>query len=600
MPEPSKELRLARRELATIQQFTLLEDFRWQAALDSWSIRFSLICPVPVNEFVPAITNWYAVISSSYPWGDIKIYPDKIGGIIYTFPHQDYNRLSEKYPWREGDLCVRTSLIKWGRADLIEEPFGAAERLHWHIRRSVEWIITAASGELSPVGDPFELPQLPNRNVIKIAFSEDEASFAQWLEVSQKAGFCRVKSLPDNSAIYYVDAFELEKDREVSQNWGSLLSEKTTQHFDGIWIRVGQVPVLPPWQLPETWQELFATDPCKAIDVKNLLLTHYLRRKKRNLQFLLLGFPIPETNGTAHVQIHWLCIKLKALPILKNFTNLDSQIKQGFAIEFANGKKIDWVLAENWSKKQVTARGVLPESLANSNIILIGAGAIGSQFAELLIRLGCRRILVIDEDVVNIGNMSRHTLTSSSVQKHKAEALAKHLNEIFPFVEASFENRSLASVIKSKPRLFEEADIIIEATGSDEVLHALSELLSGREQLFVSLSSGIRANRMFGYLHKHEGIKIETDFRSRITPWLKKERSENAGLKLPREGIGCWHPTFPARIDDVNMMLCAFIKVFEVRHSLDELRELIVIEKAYDENGVFNGVRLIEDNDHAI
>jgi hypothetical protein len=105
---------------------------------------------------------------------------------------------------------------------------------------------------------------------------------------------------------------------------------------------------------------------------------------------------------------------------------------------------------------------------------------------------------------------------------------------------------------------------------------------------------------MFGYLHKHEGIKIETDFRSRITPWLKKERSENAGLKLPREGIGCWHPTFPARIDDVNMMLCAFIKVFEVRHSLDELRELIVIEKAYDENGVFNGVRLIEDNDHAI
>jgi hypothetical protein len=89
MPEPSKELRLARRELATIQQFTLLEDFRWQAALDSWSIRFSLICPVPVNEFVPAITNWYAVISSSYPWGDIKIYPDKIGGIIYTFPHQD-------------------------------------------------------------------------------------------------------------------------------------------------------------------------------------------------------------------------------------------------------------------------------------------------------------------------------------------------------------------------------------------------------------------------------------------------------------------------------------------------------------------------------
>ena len=460
--------------------------------------------------------------------------------------------------------------------------------------------MTAAGGQLAPVGDPFELPQLPNQNALKLAFNEDEASYQQWLQVAQRAGFCRIKNLPANTTVYYVDAFELGKDHEMVCKWGSLLSEKSHQQYDAIWVRLDGIPVLPPWQLPETWQELFATDPCVAIDVKNVIIEHFLKRKKRNPQLLLLGFSIPESNGATHSRIHWLGIKLKALPKLKNFIHPESQIKQGFAIEFANGKKIDWVASENWHKEQITARGVLAEELASSNILLIGVGAIGSQFAELLTRLGCKSIVVVDDDVVNIGNMSRHTLTFSSVQSFKAEALAKHLNGVFPFVQASFENRSLASLLKAKPRFLEDCQIVIDATGSDEVIHLLSELLTGKQILFLSLSSGIRANRLFGYLYKHGAVNMGSDFRNRITPWLKKERNENANLRLPREGIGCWHPVFPARIDDVHMLLCAFIKAFETRYSQDELCELIVIEKNYNHSGVFCGINLIEEEQNGI
>jgi len=594
MPEPSQELRLARRQLATIAEFTLLDDFHWQAALDSWSLRFALRCQVPANEFVSTVTNWYAVIAHSYPWGKIKIYPDKVDGITHTFPHQDYNRPSEKYPWREGDICVQTSLIKWGRTDLTEEPYGAAERLHWHIQRSVEWVVTAASGQLAPAGDPFELPQLPNQNVIKLAFNEDGGGFEQWSQGPSKSGFCRIKNMPSNAAIYFVDAFELEKDREIASNWGSLLSQKETQKCDAIWVKLGGIPVMAPWQLPETWQELFSTDACRVGDLKNVLVNLYLKSKKRNLQFLLLGFSIPETNGALHTRMQWLSIRLKTLPRLKSFIHAESQIKQGLAIQFANGKKIDWVLSENWNKEQVTARGVLSDDLVNGNILLIGAGAIGSQFAELLIRLGCKNILIVDDDVVNIGNMSRHTLTLSSIQRFKAEALATHLNEVFPFVNASFERRSLASLLKVKPEIFGEFQIVIDATGSDGVIHLVSERLYNKQQLFVSLSSGIQARRLFGYVCKQKAVNIAADFRNRITPWLKKERAENANLKLPREGIGCWHPVFPARIDDINMLLCTFLKRFEVKHSQNELSELIVVEKNYNENGVFTGIRLIE------
>lgn len=61
---------------------------------------------------------------------------------------------------------------------------------------------------------------------------------------------------------------------------------------------------------------------------------------------------------------------------------------------------------------------------------------------------------------------------------------------------------------------------------------------------------------------------------------------------MPMKGIGCWHPVFPARIDDIWMLASAGVKWIEAslsRGSTEEI-ELVVIEQIW-ENGDFGGLR---------
>ena len=67
---------------------------------------------------------------------------------------------------------------------------------------------------------------------------------------------------------------------------------------------------------------------------------------------------------------------------------------------------------------------------------------------------------------------------------------------------------------------------------------------------------------------------------------------ENAGVRLPREGIGCWHPLFPARIDDVWLMAAAAIKRLEETLAAPPTEPVLVVFEQTIENGHFTGIRL--------
>jgi hypothetical protein len=78
-----------------------------------------------------------------------------------------------------------------------------------------------------------------------------------------------------------------------------------------------------------------------------------------------------------------------------------------------------------------------------------------------------------------------------------------------------------------------------------------------------------------------------------IQPWLARDLVENEGQELPREGVGCWNPVFPARAEDVWMM--AAIAVKDLEHSVvSGLSEpsLRVYEQTY-RDGNFTGVQQV-------
>ena len=53
------------------------------------------------------------------------------------------------------------------------------------------------------------------------------------------------------------------------------------------------------------------------------------------------------------------------------------------------------------------------------------------------------------------------------------------------------------------------------------------------------------------------------DFKGKVNPYIDQEKERWKGVKLPRAGIGCWNPVFPARADDIWMMTSIAAKEIE-------------------------------------
>jgi hypothetical protein len=109
-------------------------------------------------------------------------------------------------------------------------------------------------------------------------------------------------------------------------------------------------------------------------------------------------------------------------------------------------------------------------------------------------------------------------------------------------------------------------------------------------RLFVSISLGFQARRLFCFTASGASFPHAT-FSALLAPWLQQELKEHANQELPREGIGCWHPVFPARVDDVWMLASIAVKQLEsIITRLPAQPELTVFEQHYD-NSAFVGVR---------
>lgn len=75
----------------------------------------------------------------------------------------------------------------------------------------------------------------------------------------------------------------------------------------------------------------------------------------------------------------------------------------------------------------------IQQTLGTLNIGLVGCGGTGSAVAEQLIRLGVRRIVLIDPDLLSESNLTRvYGSSPSDVGQPKVKVLGRHLNEIAP------------------------------------------------------------------------------------------------------------------------------------------------------------------------
>ncbi|MCI0392350.1 MAG: ThiF family adenylyltransferase [Acidobacteria bacterium] len=558
---------------------------------------------------VPAVTDWFVLVSPAYPFGEIKFYPAKQNGLTATLPHQRYNIIGrDDVPWRTGSLCLETSAYAFGRRAFSIEPYEAHKRLAWHIHRACQWLEDASRGTLFQPGDPFELPDYPvdESFPFSVAFSESSDSHSVWSEISDRVGIVEFFVLQRKLSLHIVRSFlTLKGTKILATAWGRAITAEAGLISRGIWLRLTDTPTLDPWQAPTTWGEMRAVCKEQGIDLDSLMhaALSAFRKEDEMGRIALIGSPIPARFSEQPERIHWLAIRTPELVVRDGQARGFRPGKQGGWYHnrermLRDSVPVKWLRSENWHNDQLTTRGVLPLAVISRKILLLGAGALGSAIAELLVRGGACNLLVVDDDRFKAGNLVRHVLNLNDLNENKAAALAKRLNQISPHGMIEAINAAFPPDRISERARLSECDLVIDCTGNDEVVHHLSLFDWNSETLFFSVSMSLGARRLYCFSAHCKVFPLDA-FRQQVGPWLAKDIEEQSDREMPREGIGCWHPVFPARADDVWLLASVAIKQLE-RVILSPLSEptLIVFEQFHAENNFFSGVRLASIEAH--
>ncbi len=598
---PPENLLAARRALDGMKHVTLLDDWEWHEKSSSWILHCKLTLEESQNEFVPKSTNWHVLVDPTYPYGSIEFYPSKKGGLETTFQHQMNNASgSDDRPWRTGNICLHSDTDMPSHYILKEEPINSPKRLKWRFQRALEWLSAASSGKLVKPGDPFEIPHFPITSINNsvVLFNEGQNQFEAWQKIEDSFGLADLITPENRSSPIFVKCFRSVQGIElITPQWGSGPNSMNLSRFQGIWLRVNQPPVKPVWHAPTTWGELREICLSLGINIDSCIKPFRKFLKDSKVALLLIGFPIPSKIDNDPVQMNWQGLELPAFQRPKQ-GNKRKRAKKKFWERYRDTYLTDeseliWLRMENCHVSQFSSRGKYSDEIVINEVLLIGAGAIGSFLAELLVRGGFKNIIIMDNDLVQAGNLVRHTLGLDSVGLLKSSLVGEKLSLASPHVTVEFIKDNFPPRDKESKARINKCPLILDCTGDDRVIYQLHAYDWPYEKLFVSISVGYKAKRLY-FFSSIDSTFPHDDFNKMISGWLESERLMYEKDGFPREGIGCWSPIFPAQVDDIWLLASIAAKhLIEILENPPEKPRLTVFEQKF-EKGVFTGVAKTE------
>lgn len=601
LTETPECLKRARRALDALNQVAILQDWTWDKYVEKWFIKVSITIELE-TEILPKTSNWYIVVCVTYPKGNIKVYPDINDSLCLTLQHQANNSETEENGlWRKGALCLDYNTSRLNRNCFDYEPFDIDSRLLWHVLRTIEWINSAVKDELTAKGDFFELPAFANSASSFLIFSEDIVSYIQWESVDEYYGFADLLVIKDKPNVFLIKNFNSIKGQELnSMRWGKyLVKESIFLKNYAAWIMLKEIPVLNVWQPPATFKDLI--DICKKqnIDLLGVLRNIFPNFRDGKRHLLIIGFPVPQKIGNENEIIFWQALQLPILSYGKQTINGFRANETGWRYrdrleKIKDSMNLEWIESQNWNQDQISSRGRLHKDILRGNILLLGAGCIGSAIAEILVRAGVYNMSIMDNDSYQIGNACRHTLVLKDIFNFKETALVERLNQISPHAEINVINKKLSLNDEDKPNInLNKYNFIIDCTGSEDVLDILSNVELKKNTILASISISLKAEHLFIVLYNN--MKFDFSLFYKIIEKFIIEDNSNCDINdLPRDGIGCWHPTFPARSEDIWLIASTAVKIIESyilrRNSVEEI---FVYEKSY-KDGEFNGYQIVK------
>ncbi|GAX86113.1 hypothetical protein CEUSTIGMA_g13526.t1 [Chlamydomonas eustigma] len=156
-----------------------------------------------------------------------------------------------------------------------------------------------------------------------------------------------------------------------------------------------------------------------------------------------------------------------------NDQKTDTELSRGGTASSVKRFREDEILSEQLTRN-VQFFGEAPQQkIAESFVIVVGLGGVGSHAAHLLLRSGVGKLRLIDFDQVTLSSLNRHALaTREDVGTSKARCLEKHFRNIMPEAEIECVTE-MYTADKEEQLLSGSPDFVLDAIDNIDTKAAL-------------------------------------------------------------------------------------------------------------------------------
>ena len=184
------------------------------------------------------------------------------------------------------------------------------------------------------------------------------------------------------------------------------------------------------------------------------------------------------------------------------------------------------------------------EKLKLANVLIIGAGGIGCTSAELLARAGVGRITIVDADTIEMSNLQRQiAFTTKDLGRYKAEILAKHLKDINPHIQVSYQNIRFDET--NADELVQHQDVVLDGCDNFTTRYLVNAVCRKHQVPLISASA-------IGF----QGQLFMVDADSACYECLfPKEDHVNEGLRCAESGVLATTPVMIASLQAHHTLL---------------------------------------------
>jgi len=149
------------------------------------------------------------------------------------------------------------------------------------------------------------------------------------------------------------------------------------------------------------------------------------------------------------------------------------------------------------------------KKLLKASVLIVGAGGLGSPIAIYLAALGIGKIGIIDNDNVEISNLSRQIIFSTNdIKKSKSVVAIKKLKKINPDIQVQSFKKKLT--IKNINQIAKNFDLIVDGSDNFRTRFLINDYCLKNKKILVS-----------GAISKFDGQVYTFNFSKKNSPCLR-------------------------------------------------------------------------------